>query len=80
MGLSRGKSVFIVLFFLTILFASPQLGAMRPLEGEEWREKARLLVLSLQKGTVRPPGPNPCTHIPRGGKGTQGINGTSIIT
>ncbi|KAG2411334.1 hypothetical protein I3760_Q010200 [Carya illinoinensis] len=70
MGLSRGKSVFIVLFFLTILFASPQLGAMRPLEGEQWREKASLLVLSLQKGTpVRPSGPNPCTHIPRGGKG-----------
>ncbi|KAF5482361.1 hypothetical protein F2P56_002937 [Juglans regia] len=41
---------------------------MRPMEGEQWREKASLLVLSLQKGTpVRPSGPNPCTHIPRGG-------------
>ncbi|XP_035547320.1 probable serine/threonine-protein kinase PBL21 [Juglans regia] len=43
---------------------------MRPMEGEQWREKASLLVLSLQKGTpVRPSGPNPCTHIPRGGTG-----------
>ncbi|KAG6719037.1 hypothetical protein I3842_04G183600 [Carya illinoinensis] len=70
MVFSQRKSVFVLVVVIVclILFAPAQLGAMRPLDGEEyWRKEASgLLIRSvLQKGTGTPSGPNPCTHIPR---------------
>ena len=65
MGFSHiWKNVFIVLLFVTILFASSQVGAKRPLEGEQWVKKESFLLQSVQRGPVTPSGPNPCTYIP----------------
>ncbi|KAK4568260.1 hypothetical protein RGQ29_003873, partial [Quercus rubra] len=58
------KNVLIVLLFVTILFASSQVGAMRSLGGEQWLKKESLLLQSAQRGPVTPSGPNPCTYIP----------------
>ncbi|KAL4633730.1 hypothetical protein ACB092_04G143200 [Castanea dentata] len=59
------KNVLIVLLFVTILFASSQVDAMRPLEGEQWVKKESLLLQSVRRGPVTTPsGPNPCTYIP----------------
>lgn len=73
MGFSHMKSVFVVLVLIfTILFASPQLGATRPLEGEQWLRKTRsnVVIQSLQRGPVTPSGSNPCTNIPGRSTGT----------
>ena len=65
MGFSHiWKNVLTVLLIVTILFASPQVGATRPLEGEQWLKKERLLLQSLQRAPVPPSGPSPCTNIP----------------
>ncbi|KAG2713563.1 hypothetical protein I3760_04G182500 [Carya illinoinensis] len=74
MVFSQRKSVFILVVVIVclIFFAPAQLGAMRPLKGDEyWRkEGSGLLIWSvLQKGTGTPPGPNPCTHISGRGSG-----------
>ncbi|KAG7984684.1 hypothetical protein I3843_04G173100 [Carya illinoinensis] len=74
MVFSRRKSVFVLVVVIVciILFAPAQLGAMRPLKGDEyWRKEASGLLIQsvLQKGTVTPSGPNPCTHIPGRGSG-----------
>ena len=61
----KSHNVLTVLLIFTILFASPQLlGATRPLEGEEWLKKGRLVIQSVQRGPVTPSGSNPCTYIP----------------
>ena len=70
MGFSHiWKNVLTVLLIVTILFASPQVGATRPLEGEQWLKKESLLLQSLQRAPVPPSGPNPCTNIPRRNEG-----------
>nr|POE75860.1 hypothetical protein CFP56_05127 [Quercus suber] len=58
-----------VLLFVTIIFASSQVGAMRPLDGEQWLKKESLLLQSVQRGPVTGSGPNPCTYIPGRNKG-----------
>uniref|UniRef100_A0A7N2MPM0 Uncharacterized protein n=1 Tax=Quercus lobata TaxID=97700 RepID=A0A7N2MPM0_QUELO len=58
MGFSHiRKDVLIVLLFVTILFASSQVGAMRSLGGEQWLKKESLLLQSVQRGPVTPSGP-----------------------
>lgn len=52
------------LLVFALLIASLQLGAMRPLDGEQWLPKHELLLQSLQKGPVMETGHNPCTEIP----------------
>uniref|UniRef100_A0A7N2MNT6 Secreted protein n=1 Tax=Quercus lobata TaxID=97700 RepID=A0A7N2MNT6_QUELO len=47
-----------VLLFVTMLFASSQVGAMRPLEGEQWLKKESLLLQSVQRGPVTGSGSN----------------------
>ncbi|KAK7837071.1 hypothetical protein CFP56_021752 [Quercus suber] len=42
------EKVLTVLLFVTMLFASSQVGAMRPLEGEQWLKKESLLLQSVQ--------------------------------
>ncbi|KAK4568261.1 hypothetical protein RGQ29_003874 [Quercus rubra] len=65
MGFSHiWKNVLTVLLFVTIIFASSQVGAMRPLEGAQWLKKESLLLQSVQRGPVTGSGPNPCTYIP----------------
>ena len=63
------KNVLTVLLFVTIIFASSQVGAMRPLEGAQWLKKESLLLQSVQRGPVTGSGPNPCTYIPGRNKG-----------
>ena len=63
------KKVLTVLVFVTMLFASSQVGAMRPLEGEQWLKKESLLLQSVQRGPVTGSGTNPCTNIPGRSKG-----------
>ncbi|KAK7824446.1 hypothetical protein CFP56_034398 [Quercus suber] len=46
------KKILTLLLFVTILFASSQLGAMRPLEGEQWLKKESLLLQSVQRDPV----------------------------
>jgi hypothetical protein len=77
MGLCHRKNAFATLFMLSILSASLQLGAMRPL-GIQWLKQEGLLFHFLQKGTVTPSSPNPCTYIPKGGSGTCKLNGMNI--
>ncbi|KAK7837074.1 hypothetical protein CFP56_021751 [Quercus suber] len=45
------KNVLTVLLFVTIIFASSQVGAMRPLEGEQWLKKESLC-FSLFNGVL----------------------------
>jgi hypothetical protein len=77
MGLCHRKNAFATLFMLSILSASLQLGAMRPL-GIQWLKQEGLLFHFLPKGPVTPSRPNPCTYIPKRGSGTCKLNGMNI--
>jgi len=77
MGLCHRKNAFATLFMLSILSASLQLGAMRPL-GIQWLKQEGLLFHFLPKGPVTPSSPNPCTYIPKRGSGTCKLNGMNI--
>ncbi|KAJ6405727.1 hypothetical protein OIU84_013649 [Salix udensis] len=63
MGLCRRKNALVTFFMLSILSASLQLGAMRPL-GIQLIKQEGLLLHSLPKGPVTPSSPNPCTYVP----------------
>ncbi|XVF80925.1 hypothetical protein PTKIN_Ptkin15bG0114400 [Pterospermum kingtungense] len=58
------KNLLRTLLVLSLLVASIQLGAMRPLDGEHWLVKDKLVLQSLPRGPVPPSGHNPCTNIP----------------
>ncbi|KAG6735548.1 hypothetical protein POTOM_061840 [Populus tomentosa] len=77
MGLCLRKNAFATLFLLSILSASLQPGAMRPL-GIRWLKQEGLLFHFLPKGPVTPSSPNPCTYIPKGGSGTCKLNGMNM--
>ena len=77
MGLCRRKNALVTLFMLSILSASLQLGAMRPL-GIQLIKQEGLLFHSLPKGPVTPSSPNPCTYVPKGGSGTCTLSGMDM--
>ncbi|EEF31638.1 conserved hypothetical protein [Ricinus communis] len=75
MGFSK-KDMFMILLIVSISLASVQLGAMRPLGGEEWLkgDNGLLVFQSLQKSdNPQKPGSNPCSNIP-GGTGVCSMN------
>ncbi|KAK8688525.1 hypothetical protein V6N13_087288 [Hibiscus sabdariffa] len=55
-----------------------QLGAMRPLEGEQRVAKHELVVQSLPRGPVKESGHNPCTNIPGRETGVCKLGGMNI--
>ncbi|KAJ6681241.1 TRANSMEMBRANE PROTEIN [Salix koriyanagi] len=77
MGFIRRENTFASFFILSILSASLQLGATRPL-GCQWIKQEGLLLHSLPKGTVTPSSPNPCTYIPVGSPGSCKLSGMNI--
>jgi len=77
MGFCHRENTFIIFFILSILSASLQPGATRPL-GYQLLKQEGLLLQSLPKGSVTPSGPNPCTYIPRGAHGTCKLKGMNI--
>ncbi|KAK8487856.1 hypothetical protein V6N13_045981 [Hibiscus sabdariffa] len=63
---------------ISLLLASLQLGAMRPLHGEKRLAKDELLFQSLQKGPVTGSGHNPCTEIPGRETGVCKLSGMNV--
>ncbi|XWS76292.1 hypothetical protein CRYUN_Cryun01aG0163200 [Craigia yunnanensis] len=70
--------LFRTLLVFSLLVASLQLGAMRPLDGEQWLAKDELVLQSLQRGPVTGSGHNPCTNIPGRETGVCKLGGMNI--
>ncbi|WRX08054.1 hypothetical protein QQP08_000541 [Theobroma cacao] len=51
---------------------------MRPLDGELWLVKDKLVLQSLQQGPVQESGHNPCTNIPGRESGVCKLGGMNI--
>ncbi|KAK8487854.1 hypothetical protein V6N13_045979 [Hibiscus sabdariffa] len=58
------ENLFRTSLVISLLVVSLQLGATRPLHGEQRLTKDELLFQSLQRGPVTGSGHNPCTEIP----------------
>ncbi|KAK8588360.1 hypothetical protein V6N12_022806 [Hibiscus sabdariffa] len=78
MVFSRRKPLFRTLLLFSFLIAWIQLGAMRPLEGEQRVAKHELVVQSLPRGPVKESGHNPCTNIPGRETGVCKLGGMNI--
>ncbi|XVE72982.1 hypothetical protein DITRI_Ditri11bG0081500 [Diplodiscus trichospermus] len=70
--------LFRTLLVFSLLIASLQLGAMRPLDGEQWLAKDELVLQSLPKGPVKGSGHNPCTNIPGRETGVCKLGGMNV--
>ena len=77
---SRKLGLLVVLFSFTLLSAWSfrELEAMRLLGGGQWAKRNSLVLQSLQKGSVLPSGPSPCTHIPEQRAGRCTLNEKNI--